>query len=165
MLDPATKGSDFPLVLYHKVSRVWVSDPLYLFQESAVASSSTFVRRMAAACHSLSADYFYLDMCTAPADADIQDQANEKDYSHEGFGFSFKKIQADMVMKLMSDKEVQYFKVSVNCYTFSFATFEPLSCLVWENNRSDHQGDERAAKEPVKKYGSGTADAPLATNL
>ena len=37
-------------------------------------------------------------------------QANEKDYSHEGFGFSFKKTQADVVMKLMSQKEVNYFK-------------------------------------------------------
>ncbi|KAK8853140.1 hypothetical protein IAR55_003841 [Kwoniella newhampshirensis] len=82
VLDPATKDSDFPLILYHK------------------------------------------------------DQANEKDYSHEGFGFKFKKFQADTVMKLMSDKQVQYFK-----------------------------GDENATKEPVKKYGSGTAQAPLAEDL
>ncbi|WWC64653.1 uncharacterized protein I303_107264 [Kwoniella dejecticola CBS 10117] len=82
VLDPATKDSDFPLILYHK------------------------------------------------------DQANEKDYSHEGFGFSFKKTQADMVMKLMSDKNVKVFK-----------------------------GDENATKEPVKKYGSGTAEAPLATHV
>ncbi|WVQ67099.1 uncharacterized protein L199_005293 [Kwoniella botswanensis] len=82
VLDPATKDSDFPLILYHK------------------------------------------------------DQANEKDYSHEGFGFSFKKTQADMVSKLMSDKEVKLFK-----------------------------GDETAAKEPVKKYGSGTAEAPLAKDV
>jgi hypothetical protein len=59
VIDPATKDSDFPLVLYHK------------------------------------------------------DQANEKDYSHEGFGFAFKKIQADIVMKLMSQPEVKMFKVSV----------------------------------------------------
>lgn len=78
VLDPATKDSDFPLILYHK------------------------------------------------------DQANEKDYSHEGFGFSFKKTQADVVMKLMSQKEVNYFK-----------------------------GDETATKEKPKKYGSGTADAPM----
>ncbi|WWD03533.1 hypothetical protein V865_001586 [Kwoniella europaea PYCC6329] len=82
VLDPATKDSDFPLILYHK------------------------------------------------------DQANEKDYSHEGFGFSFKKTQADMVSKLMSDKEVKLFK-----------------------------GDETAAKEPVKTYGSGTAEAPLAKDV
>ncbi|WVF73037.1 hypothetical protein IAT40_007855 [Kwoniella sp. CBS 6097] len=82
VLDPATKDSDFPLVLYHK------------------------------------------------------DQANEKDYSHEGFGFTFKKKQADLVASLMSDKEVKYFK-----------------------------GDENAAKEPVKKYGSGTNEAPLATHV
>ncbi|RXK36974.1 hypothetical protein M231_05738 [Tremella mesenterica] len=82
VLDPATKDSDFPLILYHK------------------------------------------------------DQANEKDYSHEGFGFKFKKIQADIVSKLMSSKEVKWFK-----------------------------DDERAAKEPVKKYGSGTNEAPLAEHV
>lgn len=42
----------------------------------------------------------------------FQDQANEKDYSHEGFGFSFKKTQADLVSKFMSSKEVKWFKVS-----------------------------------------------------
>ncbi|RSH91797.1 hypothetical protein EHS25_009167 [Saitozyma podzolica] len=82
VLDPATKDSEFPLILYHK------------------------------------------------------DQANEKDYSHEGFGFSFKKTQADIVAKFMSSKEVNYFK-----------------------------GDETAEKEAPKKYGSGTAQAPLATNV
>lgn len=82
VLDPATKDSDFPLILYHK------------------------------------------------------DQANEKDYSHEGFGFTFKKTQADLVSKFMSSKEVQYFK-----------------------------GDAGAEKEPVRKYGSGTAEAPLATHV
>jgi hypothetical protein len=78
VLDPATKDSDFPLVLYHK------------------------------------------------------DQANEKDYSHEGFGFKFKKIQADMVSSLMSQKEVKLFK-----------------------------GDEGAGNNKVNKYGSGTAQAPM----
>jgi len=81
VLDPATKDSDFPLVLYHK------------------------------------------------------DQANEKDYSHEGFGFKFKKFQADHVMNWMSQKEVKYFK-----------------------------GDENATKEPVRKYGSGE-NAPLKTDV
>ncbi|KAK4688173.1 hypothetical protein P7C73_g1936, partial [Tremellales sp. Uapishka_1] len=78
VLDPATKDSDFPLILYHK------------------------------------------------------DQANEKDYSHDGFGFTFKKTQADLVSKFMSSKEVNYFK-----------------------------GDANAEKEPVRKYGSGTAQAPM----
>lgn len=97
-LDPATKDSDFPLILYHKACPVhWDSGSI----------------------------------------ADLrQDQANEKDYSHEGFGFSFKKVQADMVAKLMSSKEVKYFK-----------------------------GDENATKEPVRKYGSGTNEAPLATHV
>ena len=41
-----------------------------------------------------------------------------------------------MVSGLMSSKEVKWFK-----------------------------GDETAAKEPVRKYGSGTAEAPLATHV
>lgn len=94
VLDPATKDSDFPLVLYHKV-RTYPS--------------------------------FFLSCMP-----DKQDQANEKDYSHEGFGFKFKKIQADMVASLMSQKEVKYFK-----------------------------GDEGAGNNKVNKYGSGTAQAPL----
>lgn len=61
-----------------------------------------------------------------------QDQANEKDYSHEGFGFKFKKTQADLVSGLMSTKEVKYFK-----------------------------GDEGAGNNKVNKYGSGTAQAPM----
>jgi hypothetical protein len=62
------------------------------------------------------------EQCTLAAETDCldQDQANEKDYSHEGFGFSFKKTQADIVAKFMSSKEVKYFKVS--------ETFR-LSCL------------------------------------
>jgi hypothetical protein len=55
-----------------------------------------------------------------------KDQANDKDYSHEGVGFSFKKWQADTVMKHMDSKEVEYFKA-----------------------------DETAQKTKVKKYGSG----------
>ncbi|TIA06733.1 hypothetical protein D6C81_09793 [Aureobasidium pullulans] len=77
-----------------------------------------------------------------------KDQANDKDYSHEGepnqkhntrsyptlirprmssgVGFLFKKFQADNVSKLMSSDEVKYF-----------------------------EKDKHAAKEPVKKYGTG----------
>ena len=55
-----------------------------------------------------------------------KDQANDKDYSHEGVGFSFKKWQADHVMKNMDSEEVKYF-----------------------------EKDRSAAKEPVKTYGSG----------
>ncbi|KAK0276319.1 hypothetical protein LTR35_010644 [Friedmanniomyces endolithicus] len=58
-----------------------------------------------------------------------KDQANDKDYSHEGVGFSFKKWQADNVMKRMDSDEVKYF-----------------------------EKDKGAAKEPVKKYGSGAED-------
>lgn len=58
-----------------------------------------------------------------------KDQANEKDYSHEGVGFSFKKWQADNVVKMMSADEVKYF-----------------------------EKDKMAAKEDVKKYGSGTEE-------
>ena len=61
-----------------------------------------------------------------------KDQANDKDYSHEGVGFSFKKWQADKVAKNMDSKEVAYF-----------------------------EKDKTAAKEPVKKYSSGEGDAPV----
>jgi len=58
-----------------------------------------------------------------------KDQANDKDYSHEGLGFSFKKWQADNVVKYMDSDEVKHF-----------------------------EKDKGAAKEPVKKYGSGAED-------
>lgn len=38
-----------------------------------------------------------------------KDQANDKDYSHEGLGFSFKKWPADNVAKNMDSKEVEAF--------------------------------------------------------
>ncbi|ETN47265.1 uncharacterized protein HMPREF1541_01457 [Cyphellophora europaea CBS 101466] len=60
-----------------------------------------------------------------------KDQANDKDYSHEGVGFSFKKWQADNVAKNMDAPEVQQFAA-----------------------------DKNAAKESVRQYGSGTGDAP-----
>jgi len=62
-----------------------------------------------------------------------KDQANDKDYSHEGVGFSFKKWQADTVMKHMNSEEVKYF-----------------------------EKDKGAGKEAVKKYGTGDekGDAP-----
>ena len=58
-----------------------------------------------------------------------KDQANDKDYSHEGLGFSFKKWQADQVAKNMDSEEVAHF-----------------------------EKDKSATKEPVKKYGSGAED-------
>ena len=39
-----------------------------------------------------------------------KDQANDKDYSHEGLGFSFKKWQADNVAKHMNSSEVAAFE-------------------------------------------------------
>ena len=39
-----------------------------------------------------------------------KDQANDKDYSHEGLGFSFKKWQADNVVKYMDSNEVKHFE-------------------------------------------------------
>lgn len=78
-----------------------------------------------------------------------KDQANDKDYSHEGVGFSFKKFQAgelhemllckpmltgsDNVPKLMDSPEVKAF-----------------------------EQDKHAAKERVRKYGTGNeeGDAP-----
>ena len=49
----------------------------------------------------------------------------------KGLGFSFKKWQADNVVKHMDSPEVEHFKA-----------------------------DKLAKKEPVRKYDSGTADAP-----
>ncbi|KAI4209018.1 MAG: hypothetical protein LQ351_008016 [Letrouitia transgressa] len=63
-----------------------------------------------------------------------KDQANDKDYSHEGLGFSFKKWQADQVMKHMDSPEVQQF-----------------------------EADKGAAKEAVKQYGSGAAEGEAPT--
>ncbi len=60
-----------------------------------------------------------------------KDQADDKDYSHEGGGFSFKKWQADQVAKHMDSPEVEQFKA-----------------------------DSQAAKEHVKTYGSGEGSAP-----
>lgn len=62
-----------------------------------------------------------------------KDQANDKDYSHEGLGFSFKKWQADQVAKHMDSEEVEAF-----------------------------EADKNAAKEHVRKYGTGEeeGDAP-----
>jgi len=60
-----------------------------------------------------------------------KDQANDKDYSHEGVGFSFKKWQADNVMKNMDSKEVEQFI-----------------------------GDKGAGKEHVRTYGDGKGEAP-----
>ena len=62
-----------------------------------------------------------------------KDQANDKDYSHEGVGFSFKKWQADNVPKLMDAPELKEF-----------------------------EKDKSAAKEHVRKYGTGKeeGDAP-----
>jgi hypothetical protein len=63
-----------------------------------------------------------------------KDQANEKDYSHEGLGFSFKKWQADNVVKHMDAPELKEF-----------------------------EQDKEAGKEHVKKYGTGKeeGDAPM----
>ncbi|KAL9628438.1 MAG: hypothetical protein Q9164_007277 [Protoblastenia rupestris] len=58
-----------------------------------------------------------------------KDQANDKDYSHEGLGFSFKKWQADQVMKHMDSEEVKMF-----------------------------EADKGAGKEAVKQYGSGASE-------
>ena len=58
-----------------------------------------------------------------------KDQANDKDYSHEGLGFSFKKWQADTVMKHMDSPEVKEF-----------------------------EADQGAGKNAVRTYGSGASD-------
>ena len=55
-----------------------------------------------------------------------KDQANDKDYSHTGLGFVFKKWQADNVPKVMDNKDVEVFAA-----------------------------DKRGAKEAVKEHGAG----------
>lgn len=59
-----------------------------------------------------------------------KDQANDKDYSHEGFGFHFKKWQADHVSDKMDDPRVKEF-----------------------------EADKSGKKEKVKTYGSGEGEA------
>jgi len=61
-----------------------------------------------------------------------KDQANGKDYSHTGAGFAFKKWQADKVSGAMDSEDVQAFKADAK--------------------------DEY--HEDVRKYDSGTANAP-----
>ncbi|KAK2053292.1 hypothetical protein LY76DRAFT_629603 [Colletotrichum caudatum] len=63
-----------------------------------------------------------------------KDQANDKDYSHEGVGFSFKKWQADNVAKHMDSKEVEAFVA-----------------------------DKDASKNEVKRYGTGDANGAAPT--
>ncbi|KAL7277879.1 hypothetical protein PYCCODRAFT_1372417 [Trametes coccinea BRFM310] len=81
-----------------------------------------------------------LSLDPASADSDFpqvkyhKDQANGKDYSHTGAGFAFKKWQADKVAGMMDSEDVQYFKKDAR-----------------EDNRED-----------VRRYDSGTADAPKA---
>ena len=65
-----------------------------------------------------------------------KDQANDKHYSNEGLGFTFKKWQADQVAKHMDSKEVEAFAA-----------------------------DKNAGKEHVRKYGSGTGDAPVKDDI
>ncbi|KAK1218394.1 hypothetical protein PQX77_018917 [Marasmius sp. AFHP31] len=60
-----------------------------------------------------------------------KDQANDKDYSNEGLGATFKRWQADNVAKWMDSPEV--------------AAFE---------------ADKDVAKAPKQQYGSGTGEAP-----
>jgi hypothetical protein len=56
-------------------------------------------------------------------------QQNDKDYSHEGLGFHFKKWQADKVIEHLDSPEAQQFKA-----------------------------DKNAAKEHVRTYGTGTEE-------
>ena len=60
-------------------------------------------------------------------------QANEKDYSHSGPGFAFKKWQADKVAGMMDSEDVKYFK---------------------KDDRSEF-------REDVRKYKDGEDQAPL----
>ncbi|KAF2266461.1 hypothetical protein CC78DRAFT_614981 [Lojkania enalia] len=76
-----------------------------------------------------------LSLDPATRDADFvqikyhKDQANDKDYSHEGLGFTFKKWQADNAVKYLDAPELKEF-----------------------------EADKGAAKEHVRKYGTGTEE-------
>ncbi|KAI0023406.1 hypothetical protein F4780DRAFT_79625 [Xylariomycetidae sp. FL0641] len=63
-----------------------------------------------------------------------KDQANDKDYSNEGLGATFKKWQADNVSKHMDSPEVQSF-----------------------------EADKGVGKEPRPEYGSGASDGKAPT--
>ena len=79
-----------------------------------------------------------LSLDPATADSDFpqikyhKDQANGKDYSHTGAGFAFKKWQADRVAGMMDSEDVKFFKAD----------------------------DKEEYEEPVRKYDSGTDQAP-----
>ena len=79
-----------------------------------------------------------LSLDPATADSDFpqvkyhKDQANHKDYSHHGFGFEFKKWQADKVAEHMDSEDVQAFK---------------------EDGKDEYH-------EKVRKYADGEAEAP-----
>ena len=70
-----------------------------------------------------------------------KDQANDKDYSHEGVGFSFKKWQADKVMQNMDSKEVAY--VSTNYECSSLKHFEGRSSLTFPSSRRTRTPERR----------------------
>jgi hypothetical protein len=61
-----------------------------------------------------------LSLDPATIDSDLirvkyhKDQANDKDYSNEGLGASFKKWQVDNVAKHMESPEVEAFKADQN---------------------------------------------------
>ena len=83
-----------------------------------------------------------LDPATVSDDAEFvrvkyhKDQANEKDYSHEGVGFTLKKWQADHVPSMVDIEELKEF-----------------------------EADKGAGKEGVRRYGKGGGEkeAPLKT--
>ncbi|KDQ55153.1 hypothetical protein JAAARDRAFT_79960 [Jaapia argillacea MUCL 33604] len=53
-----------------------------------------------------------------------KDQANEKDYSHKGIGFWFKKWQSDHVMDWMSMPEVKQFEADRNAGNEDVKTYQ-----------------------------------------
>jgi len=86
-----------------------------------------------------------LSLDPATSDSDFiqvkyhKDQANDKDYAHEGFTFAMKKLQVEIVPHLFNDKN---------------PLIEPFVA------------DKGAGKvEPVKGHGDGTGDAPIRDNL
>ncbi|CZT12536.1 uncharacterized protein RAG0_16329 [Rhynchosporium agropyri] len=102
-----------------------------------------------------------------------KDQANDKDYSHEGLGFTFKKWQADQVAKHMDSKEVEYFEADKTAGGTSSTVFENITLVkepLFRKNKatsgpeftiSDHKTATKAANPISEEIKRGPEDQEL----
>ena len=77
-----------------------------------------------------------------------KDQANDKDYSHEGLGFTFKKWQAGMSLSSL---------VEVHASADSFDA-DNVAKHLDTPEVEEFAADKNAAKEHVRTYGTGTEE-------